>query len=95
MLERGEEFQTLVRRDGLHIERIVSSPLPAPVLYDQDSDEWVLLLQGHATLDLDGTLVDLTVGDHLLIPARLPHRVVSTSSSPCCVWLAVHLPAGG
>jgi cupin 2 domain-containing protein len=92
MLERGEEFQTLARREGVHIERIVSSPEPAPVLYNQDSDEWVLLLQGYATLDLDGTPVELTAGDHLLIPAHLPHRVVATSTSPCCVWVAVHLP---
>jgi cupin 2 domain-containing protein len=94
MLECGEEFQTLVLRDGVHIERIVSSAEPAPVLYDQDRDEWVLLLQGHATLDLDGTTVELTAGDHLLIPAHLPHRVLATSASPRCVWLAVHLPAG-
>lgn len=91
-LATGEEFQTLVRRDGVHIERIVSSASPEPVLYDQDRDEWVLLLQGHATLELDGTPVELTAGDHLLIPARLPHRVLATSASPRCVWVAVHLP---
>jgi cupin 2 domain-containing protein len=53
----------------------------------------VLLLQGQATLELDGQPVELRAGDHVLIPAHLPHRVLATSASPRCLWLAVHLPA--
>lgn len=87
----GEEFESLVRRPGVHIERIVSSPKPEPTLYEQPWDEWVLLLQGDATLDLDGEPVQLAAGDHLLIPAGLPHRVLATSDEPRCLWLAVHL----
>jgi cupin 2 domain-containing protein len=89
--EAGEDFLTLLRRPGLHIERIVSSPRPASTLYDQDGDEWVVLLQGEATLELDGEPLTLRAGDHLLIPAHLPHRVLATSASPRCIWLAVHM----
>ncbi|MBK1632178.1 hypothetical protein CKO31_15820 [Thiohalocapsa halophila] len=93
LLETGEQFDTLIRRSDVHIERIVSSPRPEPVGYDQAHDEWVLLLQGQATLDLAGDEVQLAAGDHLLIPAHCPHRVLATSETPRCVWLAVHLQA--
>jgi cupin 2 domain-containing protein len=29
--------------------------------------------------------------DSLFIPARTPHRVMSTSGDPPCVWVAVHM----
>jgi cupin 2 domain-containing protein len=91
--DTGEDFQTLLRRGGVHIERIFSSPRPEPTRYDQAHDEWVLLLQGQATLDVAGESVRLGPGDHLLIPAHCPHRVLSTSDTPRCVWLAVHIHA--
>lgn len=93
LLQTGEQFDTLIRRGGIHIERIVSSPRPEPTRYDQAHDEWVLLLQGQATLDLAGAEVQLAAGDHLLIPAHCPHRVLTTSETPRCVWLAVHIQA--
>jgi cupin 2 domain-containing protein len=89
--DTGEHFETLAASGCVRVERIVSSPHPEPVLYDQDGDEWVLLLQGEATLDLDGEPVTLQAGDHLLIPAHLPHRVLATSDVPRCVWVAVHV----
>lgn len=88
---KGEVFDEILRCRNLRIERIVSSPEPDPGLYDQVQDEWVLLLQGSASLDLAGNEVELGAGDCLFIPAHTPHRVCSTSSEPRCVWLAVHL----
>jgi cupin 2 domain-containing protein len=94
--EVGEVFDTLLCRGPVRIERILSSAEPDPVLYDQPQDEWVLLLEGHATLWVAGEALELGPGDHLFIPARTPHRVVRTSREPPCLWLAVHiLPAGG
>lgn len=87
----GEVFEDLMRRGPVRIERIVSSPSPEPVLYDQPQDEWVLLLQGEARVWLAGEEVGLGAGDSLLIPARTLHRVLSTSADPRCVWLAVHI----
>jgi len=87
----GEVFDELLRCRNLRIERIVSSPSPEPTLYDQVQDEWVLLLQGDAVIEIDGERVALRAGEHLLIPAHRPHRVLATSDDPLCVWLAVHL----
>lgn len=91
ILDAGEDVETLVELGRVRIERIVSSPYPEATLYDQDGDEWVLLLQGEATLELDGTPVRLSAGEHLFIPAHLPHRVLATSDAPRCVWLALHI----
>jgi len=95
----GEVFEDLLRFDlkgappggRVRIERIISSASPEPVLYDQAHDEWVALLQGRARLWVDGAELVLGPGDWVFIPARTPHRVVETTASPPCIWLAVHL----
>ena len=86
-----EEFYELCRCRNLTIERIVSAPHTRSDLMIQEQDEWVLVLQGHALLTLDGEQRPLTEGDFLFIPAGSPHRVLDTSGDPLCVWLAVHL----
>jgi len=87
----GEVTEDLLRHRNLVIERIISSGHPPPTTYDQTQDEWVLLLQGYATLDIAGETLDLGPGDHLFIPAHTPHRLLQTSLEPPCLWLAVHL----
>jgi len=85
-----EHFQTLLERPGVRLERIVSDgQVSEPGFwYEQSEDEWVLLLQGEAVLEYgDGTRVELTLGDSLLIPAGLRHRVAYTA--PRTVWLAL------
>ncbi len=89
--ETGEKFTTLLHTSCVHIERIVSSDTPESQLYDQAQDEWVCLLQGRAQLWVDGTEITLTSGDYCFIPAHTPHRVLSTSTTPPCLWLAVHI----
>jgi cupin 2 domain-containing protein len=94
-LERGEDFLELLRHRNLRIERILSSAQPNDTAWDQAQDEWVILLEGSATLDIDGQVVHLGRGDHVFLPARTPHRVLSTDPQPRCLWLAVHLfPSG-
>lgn len=90
-LEQGEEFETLLHHRNLKIERIVSSPCPEEIRYCQQQDEWVVLLQGEAVLELDESQYKLSAGDHRFIPAGTPHRVLATSDEPRCIWLAVHL----
>ena len=46
----GERFDTLLRHRNLQVERIISSSDIRPVEYVQEQDEWVLLVQGSATL---------------------------------------------
>lgn len=89
----GEHLQTLLSRSGLRLERIVSDGQVSPpgFWYEQPEDEWVVLLQGAATLEYaDATKIDLTVGDALLIPAECRHRVAYTAART--VWLALFLP---
>jgi cupin 2 domain-containing protein len=90
----GEVFEALLRYRNLVIERIVSSDNPEPGVYDQEQDEWVLLVQGQATLELAGETLSLGPGDHLFIPAHTRHRVLRTSQKPPCLWVAVHLFPG-
>ena len=74
-----EWFQTLAVGGHYKIERIVSRGhrSPSGFWYDQAWDEWVLLLQGQATLQFQPAVseVNLAVGDSLLIPAGMKHRV--------------------
>lgn len=88
-----ELFETLVSGNNILIERIISTgqTTPSGEWYDQDQDEWVILLQGEASLVYDdGSQIKLIAGDYLLIPAHKKHRVVYTSSEPPCIWLAIH-----
>lgn len=88
-----ELFETLIKRDGLRLERIVShghSTAPNE-WYDQETDEWVILLSGSATLLFEnGEHQQLKPGDYLLIPAHCRHRVEETDLKEKSVWLALH-----
>ncbi|MEN9657298.1 MAG: hypothetical protein RL571_763 [Pseudomonadota bacterium] len=88
----GERFEPLHSQPGLLIERIISSPRIAHTEYIQPQDEWVLLLQGQAALDVAGKTVALQSGDYLFIPAHTPHTVLEVSDG--AVWLAVHIGGG-
>jgi cupin 2 domain-containing protein len=85
----GERFDTLLQHGSVVIERIVSSNQPDQVEYRQTQDEWVVLLQGEAELDIDGKPVPLQAGQHLFIAAGTPHTVKRTTQG--AVWLAVHI----
>jgi cupin 2 domain-containing protein len=88
-----EQVETLASGESVRIERIVSTGQATPEgeWYNQVEDEWVALLQGEAVLSYgDGRRLHLTAGDHILISAHERHRVESTSSSPPCIWIAVH-----
>lgn len=87
--QEGERFEALLSHKGLVVERIVSSSKIASQEYVQEQDEWVVLLQGEATLDVDGQTVQLRSGDYLFLPSRTPHTVQRVSDG--ALWLAVHL----
>ena len=90
-----ELFESLIKQDNVLIERIVSNGHVTPIgeWYDQTGDEWVILLQGQATLlfEKNQRLVRPTPGDYMLIPAHARHRVEWTLPDFNTVWLAVHL----
>ena len=83
----GEATTELARGAGFSIEQILSGELPAPHVYEQDHDEWVVVLEGSARLEVDGVPHELGAGDWWLLPAGTPHRLVRTE--PGTSWLAV------
>ena len=94
-----EQLDTIVNTSTVRIERIVSfgQNTPAGEWFDQDRDEWVLLLSGNAELQFEGsaTACRVAAGDHLLIPAGCRHRVSWTDPAVKSVWLAVHFTPEG
>lgn len=88
-----ELFQSIISKENLSIERIISTGQKTPdnQWLEQDKNEWVLLLQGESAISFeDGKKISLKSGDYLHISKNTKHRVESTSSDPFCIWLAVH-----
>lgn len=90
----SERIDVLLQTPGLRLERIVSTghATPPGEWYDQERDEWVLLLRGGARLRIDGEpdARRLGVGDHLLLRAHVRHRVEWTDPGEPTIWLALH-----
>jgi len=96
-LPRPEEFSEILARSGdCAVERIVSHGHATPPgdWFDQETDEWVAVLQGDARLKFhDGSELEMHPGDWIIIPAHRRHRVEQTSDNPPCVWIAFHFPS--
>jgi cupin 2 domain-containing protein len=90
----AERVDVLVTAPGVRIERIVSTGhvTPPGEWYEQDTDEWVVVLRGRARLRIEGEADarDLHAGDHVLLRAHVRHRVEWTDDDAPTVWLAVH-----
>ncbi len=90
----AEIFETLLQTDCFRLERIVSSGQATPPgeWYDQETDEWVILLRGGGRLVFEdgGESFVLAPGDYIHIPAHCRHRVEWTDSNTKTVWLALH-----
>ncbi len=85
----GERFDELLRCRNLVIERICSSAVIAPNQYVQAQDEWVLLVQGTAEIEIDGKTESLNSGDYVFLPTDTPHSLKKVSDG--ALWLAIHL----
>ena len=86
-----EEIENILRHGNVRIERITGSGAVSPdgFWFDQDENEWVMLLQGDAVIEFtDGTKTQMTAGSYISLPAHEKHRLVYTSSDPACIWLA-------
>ncbi len=89
-IQAGEEyFDTLMEHPLLKIVRIFSNSVQDGQWYDQDHDEWVVLLEGEAVLAFEDQIQALVKGDYVLIEAHQKHRVKSTSAD--ALWLAIYL----
>jgi len=85
--ENSELFSTLFQNGSLKIESIRSWLKDPGEYYNQEQDEWVLLLSGEAKLEIDNQTFDLQSGDYCFIPKHTSHRVLSTSKN--ALWLGV------
>ena len=87
-----ELFDEIVRTPSVRIERIVSRGHVSPESgwYDQEENEWVIVLRGRGRLLFDdGEEVALDAGAWIDIPAHRRHRVAWTDPDVDTVWVAV------
>lgn len=86
-----EEFIDILKSENVRIERIVSNGQKNEdgFWYEQDENEFVLLLEGKAIIEFEDKDVKLQKGDYLDIKAYVKHRVKYTSQEKPTIWLAV------
>jgi cupin 2 domain-containing protein len=89
-----EIYETLLRSEHFKLARIISSGQATPPgkWYDQDTNEWVILLSGSAGLLFEGEkeVCLMNPGDYIHIPAHKRHRVEWTDPEQKTVWVALH-----
>ncbi len=90
----NEILETIIESHQFKIERIISRGQSTTdgYWYDQEKNEWVLVLKGNAGLLFEGSeeIVIIKTGDYINIPAHKKHRVEWTDPEEETVWLAVH-----
>ncbi len=90
----NEILETIIESHQFKIERIISRGQATTDgdWYDQEKNEWVLVLKGNAGLLFEGSeeIVIMKTGDYINIPAHKKHRVEWTDPEEETVWLAVH-----
>jgi len=88
-----EFFEYLITTKDFKLERIVSDGHKSTTnfWYEQEKNEFVLLLSGSAELSYDDEQRFLLQrGDYLIIPAHQKHRVDRTDLFEKTFWLALH-----
>lgn len=89
-----DEFvEILAEERNFRLERIVSRGHSSPkgFWYDQDENEFVLLLKGESEVLFEDDVkpVTLSEGDYINIPAHKKHRVERTIPETDTIWLAL------
>ncbi|CAK1696843.1 cupin 2 domain-containing protein [Vibrio crassostreae] len=88
----NEMFNALISNENIRIERILSHGHSSPEegWYNQDENEWVMVLEGQGVIEFDdGRVVTLSKGDYINIAAREKHKVIGTVENVVTIWLAV------
>jgi len=93
----AEVVERLLEDEAVTIERIISKghQSPASGWYDQDKNEWVMVLRGEAVLRFADesptkSSIKLKAGDFINIPAHKKHKVEWTTPDTETIWLAIH-----
>ena len=89
-----EILENILQTDQFKIERIISRGHSTAdgKWYDQDKNEWVMVLKGSAGLLFEGNdkAVIMRTGDYINIPAHRKHRVEWTEPEEETIWLAIY-----
>ncbi len=85
-----EQFDTLLKTKNIHIEKITSHGQTSDEWYEQERDEWVVILEGEGKIlfEKDNRTVDLIRGEYIHIPKMKRHKVIYTMTPT--IWLAIH-----
>ena len=84
---KDERFDELFGCENVRIERIVTVSVDAPKEFVQDHDEWVVVIEGEALLEIAGVKRWLKNGDILFIPKGEKHTLLDVKEPT--LWLAV------
>lgn len=86
-----EQFFELLKNDNIKIEKIVSNGQSSPInfWYEQEKNEFVLILKGNAIIEYESSEFILNEGDYVNIKAFTKHRVKYTNQTQPTIWLAV------
>ena len=88
-----ELLEDIISTENFRIERIISRghTTPKGKWYDQDKNEFVLVLKGNSELrfEKNNELIKMKGGDYINIPAHVRHRVEKTDSGEETIWLTV------
>lgn len=88
-----ELFEDIINTKDIKIERIVSQGHTSPKegWYESEQNEWVIVLQGDATLTFENEKsVNLKAGSYYNITASTKHKVSYTSKTQQTIWLAIY-----
>ena len=81
----NEIMKILHSGKNVRIEKIISKNNVSD-WYDQEENEWLVLLKGEAEIEYEDRKIKLVCGNTLYIPAHIRHRVSKTTD---CIWLCV------
>ncbi|MEY4505383.1 MAG: hypothetical protein RL154_1684 [Pseudomonadota bacterium] len=86
---KEEIFTKLLDSNNTRLEHIVSygQSSQQDFWYNQEENEWVVVLDGFARLEFEDKTVELKKGEFINILAHQKHRVVYTQNPT--IWLAV------
>ena len=86
--KKDEIFDNLFENRDIKITRIVSSKIENKKEFLQEENEWVIVLEGEAVLEMNKNIYHLKKGDFIFIKANTPHKLLKTKEGT--LWLAVH-----
>lgn len=86
--DEGEAHDELAVTVGFRVEHIRSGRVSTPVEFIQAVDEWVMLVEGSAVMEVADRRIELAAGEWALLPANLPHRLLRVE--PGTSWVAVY-----